>query len=159
MTLFWLGILNSACGVGKPVAFWKIERYSMGLYRRDKLLVTGSWYIHQWFQKKTNHKRGISLGILKWCIFSFPFPFLLCLACWRESEIFRSQPKPTGAKTFAMVTWYNAPSCTCFKGYHWCQVWMMSLFYCQRYSWVYDPSSSGTTDDVIYLLILNKRKI
>ena len=144
MTLFWLGILNSACGVGKPVAFWKIERYLAGLYRKDKLLVKGSLYSHHWLQKKANHKiRNIFRNIKVVLFFlSFPFPFLLCLACWREIEKFRLHPKGTGAKTFAMVTLYHAPSCICFKGYHGCQVWMMSLFYCQRYFWVCDPSSS-----------------
>lgn len=132
MTLFWLGILNSACGVGKPVAFWKIERYSAGLYRRDKLLVTGSLYSHQWLQKKTNHKIRIIFRNIKVVLFflSFPFPFWLCLACWREIEIFRLQPKGTGAKTFAMVTWYNAPSCTCLKvitgaKFEWCHCFIV----------------------------------
>ena len=53
------------------------------------------------------------------------------------------------AMSVSIVTSYCTPCRTFCKGG---QVWIMSLFYFQRYFWFCDPFSNGTTRGVINLL-------
>ena len=63
------------------------------------------------------------------------------------------------SQSVAMVMTYSAPPCTLLKGYYSCQVWIISLLHFERYSWFCYPSSSGTTDDVLNLLICITQKL
>ena len=77
-----------------------------------------------------------------------------------DNLLFSLQPKGAGAKTVAIVTAYYVHHVALFlSGLLRGQVWLLSLFYFQRYFWFCDRSSDGTTDDVINLLICLTQKL
>ena len=79
----------------------------------------------------------------------------VCLT-WFDRKLryyFSLQPKGLGPWLLAQLHHTMHHDAHFLKGLKGGQVWIMSLFYFRRYFWFCDPSSDGTTDDVIKLLI------